>query len=145
MTNKNIKEDSINKDIEDQNNNKNKDDDDEDIKIEEYSEFNNVAIHLDLIESEDKSLINEFLFSFLIIKFYTNNEYIIYIPNNINIYIEIPNSFENYLTKYRILNIFGIENIVFGETKKSEKNNATNIIMFDLKFEPNIIQIFERG
>ena len=91
---KKIKEDAINKDMEDQKNNKNKDDDDEeDTKIEEYSEFNNVAIHLDLIESEDISLINEFLFSFLIIKFYTNNEYIIYIPNNINIYIEIPNSF----------------------------------------------------
>ena len=37
---------------------------------DEYKEFNNVAIHLDLIETEEISLINEFLFSFLITRFY---------------------------------------------------------------------------
>ena len=68
---KKIKEHAINN--EDQKNKKNKDDDEEDTKIEDYSKFNNVAIHLDLIESEDISLINEFLFSFFITKFYTNN------------------------------------------------------------------------
>jgi len=119
-------------------------DDEQDIKIEEYSEFNNVAIHLDLIESEDTSLINEFLFSFLITKFYTNNEDIIYIPNNIKIYIEIPNSFENYLTKYGILNAFSIENIVLGELRKNEKINITNIKMLDLDLDPKLRSIFNR-
>ena len=119
-------------------------DDEQDIKIEEYSEFNNVAIHLDLIESEDTSLINEFLFLFLITKFYTNNEDIIYIPNNIKIYIEIPNSFENYLTKYGILNAFGIENIVLGELRKNEKINITNIKMLDLDLDPKLRSIFNR-
>jgi hypothetical protein len=85
---------------------------------EEYSEFNNVAIHLDLIETKETNLINEFLFSFLITKFYAINENIIYIPNNIKIYIEIPNSFENYLTKFGILNAFNIENIVFEKKTK---------------------------
>ena len=60
---------------------------------EEYSEFNNVAIHLDIIETKETSLINEFLFSFLTTKYYINNENIIYIPNNIEIYIEVHNSF----------------------------------------------------
>ena len=54
---------------------------------------------------------NEFLFSFLITNFYTNNEDIIYFLNNIKIYVEISNSLENYLTKYGILNIFEKEHI----------------------------------
>ena len=60
------------------------------------------AIHLDLTESEDTSLINEFLFSFLITKFYTDKETIIYIPKDIEIYIEIPNCFNDYLSQFGI-------------------------------------------
>ena len=82
---------------------------------EDYSMFNNIAIHLDLTETKEISLINEFLFSFLITKFYTDNENIIYIPNNIQIYVEVPNSSENYLKKFGILNAFIIENIKLGE------------------------------
>ena len=70
-----------------------------------------IAIHLDLTESEEISILNEFFFSFLITKFYLNNESIIYIPNDIDIYIEIPNCFENYSSKFGILNIFKKENI----------------------------------
>ena len=58
------------------------------IKNENYKE---IAIHLDLTESKEKSIINEFFFSFLITKFYTNNENIIYIPKDISIYVEVPN------------------------------------------------------
>ena len=107
---------------------------------EEYSEFNNVAIHLDIIETKETSLINEFLFSFLITKFYTNNENIIYIPNNMKIYIEVPNSFENYLTKFGILNAFNLENIIFGESKQNE----TDVSMLPLELEENIRKQFER-
>ena len=106
--------------------------DEEDKKDEEYLKYNNnVAIHLDLIESKETSLINEFLFSFLITKFYTNNEDIIYIPNNIKIYVEIPNSFENYLTKFGILNVFEIEHIELGKLP-------------NLELDKNIRQIFNR-
>jgi MoxR-like ATPase len=69
------------------------------------------AIHLDLTESEETSIINEFLFAFLITKFYTNNETIIYIPKNIEIYIEIPNCFSDYLAQFGILKIFPRQNI----------------------------------
>jgi energy-coupling factor transporter ATP-binding protein EcfA2 len=110
---------------------------------EQYSEFNNIVIHLDLIESEETSLINEFLFSFLITKFYTNNEDIIYIPNNFDIYIEIPNSFEDYLEKYGILNAFNIENIVFGEVKKNEKRNIKNISMLELELDEDTKNYFK--
>ena len=97
----------------------NKKDEDED-KDEISLNYDKVAIHLDLIETEDVSLINEFLLSFLITKFYTNNEDIIYIPNTIKIYVEIPNSFENYLSKVGILNLFKIDNITLGHLPKLE-------------------------
>ena len=82
-------------------------------KIKKNHEYKDVAIHLDLTESEEKSIINEFFFSFLITKFYMNNENIIYIPKDIDIYIEIPNCFKDYLSKFSILKIFKKENITF--------------------------------
>ena len=124
-----------------------KDENDKKINCEEYSEFDNVAIHLDLIETKETSLINEFLFSFLITKFYTNNENIIYIPNNIKIYIEIPNSFENYLKKFGILNAFNIENIVLGESKQNKTSNAANILnisMLPLELKSDIRKKIKR-
>ncbi len=99
---------------------------------------------MDLIETKEISLINEFLFSFLITKFYTNNENIIYIPNNIKIYIEVPNIFENYLKKFGILNAFNIENIVLGEPKQNKTSNTTNILnisMLPLELESDIKKI----
>ena len=90
---------------------------------------------------------NEFLFSFLITKFYANNENIIYIPNNIKIYIEIPNSFENYLNKFGILNTFNIDNIVLGEPNPNEKNMQTNITyvpMLSLELDKNTKKEFKK-
>ena len=106
--------------------------------------YKDIALHIDLMETDETFLINEFLFSFLITKFYCNNEEIIHIPDNISIYIEIPNCFFNYLSKLSILNIFHIENIVQGELKKSEKKNVINISIPKLELEQKIIDIFER-
>ena len=50
-------------------------------KIKTEKNYEKVAIHLDLTDSEEISILNEFFFSFLITKFYTNNEKILYIPN----------------------------------------------------------------
>ena len=75
--------------------------------------YDDIAIHLDLTESQETSIINEFFFSFLITKFYSNNENIIYIPKDIHIYIEIPNCFDDYLSKFGLLSIFKEENITF--------------------------------
>ena len=114
---KRIKKELRNKDKENgKTNTKDEDDEKEEVNLN----YNNVAIHLDLIETEDSALINEFLLSFLITKFYTNNEDIIYIPNNIKIYVEIPNSFENYLSKIGILNAFEIDTIKLGDLPKLE-------------------------
>ena len=97
------------------------------IKNENYKD---IAIHLDLFESEEISLLNEFFFSF-ITKFYVNNENIIYIPKEIYIYIEVPNCFENYLSKFDILNIF-------------KKENITMFNRQPLNFPMEIINIFSK-
>ena len=80
------------------------------IKNENYRD---IAIHLDLKETSEDSILNEFLFCFLITKFYTNNDNIIYIPKKMFIYIEIPNIFSDYLTKFSILKMFNKEQISF--------------------------------
>ena len=105
--------------------------------------YKDIAIHIDLSESKEISLINEFLFSFLITKFYINNEDIIYIPKDINFYIEIPNCFTNYLTKIGLLNVFDIENIVLGEKKTNIQKNITNINMEHLELDENTRAIFK--
>ena len=103
------------------------------IKKENKNSYQNVAIHLDLTESKEPSIINEFLFSFLITKFYTNNENIIYIPKDIDIYIEIPNCFEDFISQLGLINskIFTIENIKIDNIRKPDLSD-------------NIINIFNR-
>ena len=84
----------------------------DDINSKTKENYEDIAIHLDLFDSKDNtvSILNEFLFSFLITKFYSSNENVIYIPTNIEIYIEIPNSFKNFLRNYGILKSFKRDN-----------------------------------
>ena len=101
------------------------------VKTIENLEYENIAIHLNLTESKETTIINEFFFSFLITKFYTNNENIIYVPKDIYIYIEIPNCFENYFSKFGILKIF-------------KKDNITLKSMPKFKYSLDYINIFKR-
>jgi hypothetical protein len=79
-----------------------------DINTKTKDNYKDIAIHLDLFDSKENivSVLNEFLFSFLITKFYSNNENVIFIPTNIEIYVEIPNSFKDLLSNYGILKYF---------------------------------------
>ena len=95
-------------------------DKDKESKNEKEEKTIKYAIHLDLMESEETSLISEFLLSFLITKFYSDKENIIYIPKDIEIYIEIPNCFKDYLSQFRILNIFPKEIITSANKPKLE-------------------------
>ena len=99
-------------------------------KIKNYN-YKDVAIHLDLTETKVISIMNEFFFSLLITKFYSNNENVLFIPKDILIYIEIPNSFEDYLSNFCVLNIFKKENITL--------NNLP-----DFNYSTGIISIFKR-
>ena len=101
--------------------------------------YKDTAIHLDLTESKETSIINEFFFSFLITRFYTNNENIIYIPKDINIYIEIPNCFDDFLSKYSILTIFKRQNITLDDKPKSD--NEIVIPSFD--YQENVTKHFK--
>ena len=89
--------------------------------------YKDISIHLDLYESKETSILNEFLFCFLITKFYTNNENIIYIPTNIEIYVEIPNCFKDFKSNYNILKPFHKYTIDFVNLPKlylgNEKRN----------------------
>ena len=88
-------------------------------------------MHIDLKESNEISLLSEFLFSILVTKFYNKNGKILYIPKDISIYIEIPNCYENYLSKLGILNLFKREHISFENLPK-------------FNFPMEIIQIFNQ-
>ena len=104
-------------------------------KIETKKDYSDFGIHLDLYENKEKSVLNEFLFSFLITKFYSNNENIIYIPKNIEIYIEIPNCFYDFKSNYDILNSFELDNIelkslpqlILSEKKFTHLKNMLNL------------------
>ena len=76
-------------------------------------DYKNMSVHLDLSETKDIEIMNEFLFSLLISKFYLNDGDIIYIPKDISFYIEVPNCFKNYCSRFSLLNIFNRENITF--------------------------------
>ena len=48
----------------------------------------------------------EFLFSILVTKFYGQNEEIFFLPKEVEIKIEIPNGFINFIEKFPILTLF---------------------------------------
>jgi len=66
----------------------------------------NIALHLDLYDTRKIDFLNEFLFSFLILKYYSKNENIFYYGNEMKIKIEIPNSFVNFKYVYPIFEFF---------------------------------------
>ena len=107
------------------------------IKKENKENYDKIAIHLDMPEHGDISIINEFLFSFLITKFYCYNGNIIFIPNEIEIYVEIPNNFNNnYLSKYGLLNIFERKNITLDKMPKLDlPKEAINIFKNTLGYD----------
>ena len=91
--------------------------------IETKSDYNDVAIHLDLFENKEHFVLNEFLFSFLITKKYSNDENIIFIPKNIEIYIKIPNCFNDFMSNYGVLKFFDLKVIKLDEIPKLNLSN----------------------
>ena len=66
-------------------------------------------IHLDLQDTskEDKILLmKDFLFNFLILGYYSKDDSVFYLSSNIEVMIEIPNCFYNFLDKFPILKLF---------------------------------------
>lgn len=67
---------------------------------------NSNAIHVDLYDTEETKLMEEFLHSLLIKKSYGVNEDIINISKDIEIKIEISNGYKDYFIVYPILTLF---------------------------------------
>jgi hypothetical protein len=72
---------------------------------------NNCVLHLDLYDSDQTNLMMEFLFSILITRFYGQNEDIFFLSKDIQIKVEIPNTFINFFEKFSILNLFPVNKI----------------------------------
>ena len=69
------------------------------------------GLHLDFSDTKQIELFEDFIFSFLIQKFYSNNEDIFCYEENVKIYVELPNGFFNFMEKFKILNEFSIHQI----------------------------------
>ena len=120
----------------------------ENIEEKTKKNFKDIAIHLDLYETDDISILNEFLFSILITKFYMNNENILYIPKNAEIYIEIPNCFTNFLSNYDILTSFKITDIKLNDMPPLNLPRRTLRIferMIDLNKNEDIMKFIENN
>ena len=82
-----------------------------------------IALHLDLYDSNNIELLREFLFTFLILKYYSQNENIFYYGDELKIKIELPNSFLDYQKLFPILQFF--------ETINITQNNMPKLIVAD--------------
>ncbi|OUM60841.1 hypothetical protein PIROE2DRAFT_13322 [Piromyces sp. E2] len=65
-----------------------------------------IALHLDLFSMNQIEIASEFLFSFLILKYYSQNENIFFYGNEMKIKVEIPNDFIDFKKIFPILNFF---------------------------------------
>lgn len=103
------------------------------LKYEIKGKFN-VAIHLDLFYTKNTPLMKYFLFAMLITKLYQANDNILYIPKDINIYVEIPNGPFKFLDDYPILTIFETIKITKDDQlplNTNDKNIINNLIWDD--------------
>ena len=74
-------------------------------RLEKLNLQKKASIHLDLGDTDNIELMNEFLFEILILKSFKQNEKIIILPEDIKIIIEIPNGFINFEAKFPILTL----------------------------------------
>ena len=96
----------------------------------------NVAVHLDLFYTKNIPLMQYFLFAFLVTKLYQANDNILYIPQTINIYVEIPNGPQKFIDDFPILKIFRTINISLSDRNNLsvKELNENNLNIFnDLK------------
>ena len=73
------------------------------LKIEKDNLY---GLHLDFSDTNQKELFEDFIFSFLIQRVYSNNEDIFCYEDNVKIFIEIPNSFFNFMEKFKLFKEF---------------------------------------
>ena len=107
-------------------------------RLEKLELDNDSIIHLDLFDTSQTSLMMEFLFSALITKLYGKNERLFYLSKEIEIKIEIPNSFIDFFAKFPILNLFPKKML-------SINNLAPLIVSYELSSNIQIVCNYLKG
>ena len=93
------------------------------LKLEKNGE--KYGLHLDISDTKQIELFEDFLFSFLIQKFYSNNENIFCYEDNVKIFVEIQNGFLNLIEKFSLFKEFNIYNIdKLPDLELQEKENS---------------------
>ena len=97
------------------------------IKKIKFDNKTNYIFHIDLTYTKLNELVKEFLFKFLIMKYYDyRSEIFSYNLDQIEIFIEIHNEIYNYIEKYPILKFCEIQNIVLSPLIEEEIINNNN-------------------
>ena len=97
-------------------------------RLKELKYDDNSVIHLDLFDTEQTQIMNEFLFSILLTKYYGQNDNFFYLSKKVKIKVEIQNSFIDFFAKFPILNLFkkkimNIKNIGLLKVKDDIESN----------------------
>ena len=71
-------------------------------KEKSINKKNDLLFHIDLYDTEQKNLMNDFLYFVLVTKTFAKDNNIFYLSRKIKIYLEIPNSFTNFFEKFPI-------------------------------------------
>ena len=114
-----------------------------DLNLEELTERlkisvkkGNVGLHIDIYDCDNEEIleiINQFLFSFLIMNYYSFNENILFIKDNeIEINVELPANFDGNLDKFPILYFFN-EKIIYKISIEEFKIYSINDIIKQMK------------
>ena len=101
------------------------------------------AIHLDLNETYLFNLLEEILFKILFLKKLDINEYIFYFGNDLEIKIELPNSFFKYSDKFPLLTLF--KNIDIKELPPLLKEKITTIGESEIQIVANTLKMYEKN
>ena len=110
-------------------------------KMDEEKNTNNIndlLFHIDLYDTEQKSIMNEFLYFILVTKTFGKENNIFYLSRKIKVYLEIPNSFINFFEKFPIIDIIDKNNRI-----ELKLNNLPPLIVpDDLLSEERIVSLF---
>ena len=110
-------------------------------KLDNEKNINNISdllLHIDLYDTKQKSLMNDFLYFILVTKTFGNDNNIFHLSRNIKIYLEIPNSFIDMFEKFPILNLVQEKNKIKLELKKLPKM----IISDDIYSDERVVALF---
>jgi len=114
-------------------------------RLKKFENQKNAAIHLDLFDTDNIDLMLDFLFWILITRLYKVNEDIVYLLEDTQIYIEIPNGFINFFAKFQILDLIP-KNLQYKLLiKQKEPLIVDNKLDSNIQIVSNYLKLMEEG